>query len=428
MIATLSPSNELEVIDSLGGITREWIQTLPQELKDEALYRLCKVVEAKPTLVESFALNQVLYRTISGGTFTESADNVAARTGCDRKTVLKGLAIAVEQNILEKSDRPGTSTEYFWEPVEEWKPEPLRVVRNKDTQKIEGNLVQFPKTTLDEELPVGGVVLNTDDHEMDTNNNIVVVSLKELEQQQQEQVRVPVEDTPKNSHWKYVGQGLPRVYLPPELDGDTGSKIESIHEATSRPRQGIIKEAVDLLYNRLNHIPSVLQEKPTPRLTPISVVAPTVVGIPDEVLVALASAGIDLGMGAAERLWMKFSDKFEDALAYTIAQDEAGKIRESKSGYFRRSLEEGWNLKLSPKQNQKEKDIPLASRGTEQQAWYEWACATGVCDGKPYNDLSPTWNGEIGVFVYSPAPNPMLPPWVIMPISQAIREFPTQTK
>ncbi len=54
--------------------------------------------------------------------------------------------------------------------------------------------------------------------------------------------------------------------MPPELDRETGSKIESIHEATSRPRQGIIKEAVDLLYNQINRIPNTVDVKP-PRLT-----------------------------------------------------------------------------------------------------------------------------------------------------------------
>ncbi|MBO3464282.1 hypothetical protein G4P69_37720, partial [Aetokthonos hydrillicola CCALA 1050] len=148
-------------------ISLEWIQTLPPELKDAALYRLCKTVEAKPTLVESFTLNQVLYRTISGNSFTESAENVAARTGCDRKTILKGLNQAVEQNILEKNERPGTSTEYSFKPVEEWLPEP--VVRKTDirTKKV----VEFPKVQNTEELQLSSneeVVHETDYHQTDT--------------------------------------------------------------------------------------------------------------------------------------------------------------------------------------------------------------------------------------------------------------------
>ena len=172
MIACSTPQTEQDVVDQRVGITREWIQSLPAELKDEALYRLCKTIEVKPTLVESFTLNQVLYRTISGGTFTESADNVALRTGCDRKTILKGLALAVDQNILEKNDRPGTSTEYFWEPVEEWKPEPVRVVRNKDIRTKP--TIEFPSSQDTDEAGIEPqltsnleVVLNTDYPETD---------------------------------------------------------------------------------------------------------------------------------------------------------------------------------------------------------------------------------------------------------------------
>ncbi|MBO3461223.1 hypothetical protein G7B40_037560 [Aetokthonos hydrillicola Thurmond2011] len=165
MITTLSPQSIFDTVDP--GITKEWIQSLPPELKDAALYRLCKVVESKPTLCESFTLNQILYRTISGNSFTESAENVASRTGCDRKTILKGLNQAVEQNILEKNERPGTSTEYSFKPVEEWLPEP--VVRKTDirTRKI----VEFPKVQDTEELQLSSneeVVHETDYLQTDT--------------------------------------------------------------------------------------------------------------------------------------------------------------------------------------------------------------------------------------------------------------------
>ena len=249
------PTFELDFA-STQQVSLEWIQSLPLELKDAALYRLCKIVEAKPTLVELFTLSQVLYRTISGNTFTESAESVAARTGCDRKTILKGLHQAVEQNILSENKRPGTSNEYSFKPGQEWLPEP---VHNKDTQKIGGNnLVQFPTET-NVDIVADVPVHNKDDHETDLNT---VVVINELLEQEQLEVSVPTEDGSRK-HWKYVGQGLPRVYIPPELDQDTGNKIESIHQATHRPRQGIIKEAVDLLYDRLNRIPSVAVDKPT---------------------------------------------------------------------------------------------------------------------------------------------------------------------
>ncbi len=91
-------------------ITDEWIQNLPPELKDAALYRFCKMVEAKPTLVESFTLSQVLYRTISGNTFTESAESVAARTGCDPP---QGGSASLSQNNPQGTP-PSSFPEHPW--------------------------------------------------------------------------------------------------------------------------------------------------------------------------------------------------------------------------------------------------------------------------------------------------------------------------
>ncbi|MBO3463464.1 hypothetical protein G7B40_039330 [Aetokthonos hydrillicola Thurmond2011] len=199
-------------------ITIEWIQSLPPELKDAALYRLCKVVEAKPTLVESFTLNQVLYRTISGNTFTESADNVAARTGCDRKTILKGLNQAVEQNILEKNERPGTSTEYSFKPVEEWLPEP--VVRKTDirTKKV----VEFPGIQGTEEVgnepqlaSIQGVVHNTD---------------------------YPETDTP--SIWRSNPDGSRYAQVPPIYDQEIGVEIQRQMDEEGLTAQSVVGRAI----------------------------------------------------------------------------------------------------------------------------------------------------------------------------------------
>ena len=342
-----------------------------------------------------------------------------------RKTILKGLNQAVEQNILEKNERPGTSTEYSFKPVEEWLDSP--VVRNKDIRKnqvIEFPLLQYitepQETEEDEVVPIA------DDPETDLNTVVVINKL--LEETTTEEVNVHSSDRAKSGHWKYVGQGLPRVYMPPELDQYTGKKIESIHEATKEPRQFIIKNAVDLLYNKLNQIPSLMEEerKPAP-FTAVSAVngaIGTQSTIPDHVMQALKEAGIHLNVGVAERLWLKYSNKFEDAIAYTIAQDEAGKIKQSKEGFFRKSLESGWSFTQSPKHNEERKQVPTRSLTPEQQQWYEWACEFGVCDGKPVADLAPSWNGDLGVFVFVPAPNPALSPWVIKPISIAMREFP----
>ncbi len=125
----------------------------------------------------------------------------------------------------------------MFKPVEEWLPEP--VVHIKDTQKIGGdNLVQFPTETK-EDIVETEPVQNMDYPETDT-NTVVVNELLELST---EEVSVPRSDG-SGKHWKYVGQGLPRMYIPPELDQDTGLKIESIHEATKEPRQFIIKHAL----------------------------------------------------------------------------------------------------------------------------------------------------------------------------------------
>ncbi|MDF5725054.1 MAG: hypothetical protein PUP91_32310 [Rhizonema sp. PD37] len=393
--------------DSLGGVTLEWIQTLPPELKDTALYRLCRAVESKPTLVESFSLNQVMYRTISGGTFTESADHVAKRTGCDRKTILKGLSIAVSQNILGKSDRPGTSSEYFFKPVEEWEPEPVHITDTR-TKKV----LEFPRsleesqdfTVRQLDSVETELVLNVDSLETDS-NNVVVLKDKTTT------VSVYSEDTSKSSHWKYVGQGLPRVYFPPELDADTGLKIESIHSATKEPRQFIIRNAVDLLYNQLVEIPSIeLEQKISSKST-----------IPDDVMQALEEAGIHLNLGVSERLWLKYSDSFEDAISYTVAQGEAGKIKQSKEGFFRKSLEEGWSFTLY--QNQKRCAVSIRSLTEEQQQWYNWACVTGVCDDVPVRNL-PEKMGQIAVLIPIKDRRPVDPPHDLVIIDVAMREYP----
>jgi len=220
MIACSTPLTELDAVDFPAGITREWIQSLPAELKDEALLRWCKTVEAKPTLVESFTLNQVLYRTISGLTFTESADNVAARTGCDRKTVLKGLAQAVEQNILDKNERPGTSTEYFFKSIEEWKPEPPRVVRKTDirTHKV----IEFPATQNTDEAGI----------ELQIPSNLEVVHITDY----------PETDTP--TIWRSNPDATRYCQIPPIHDQETGVEIQRQMDAEGLTAQKVVSRAV----------------------------------------------------------------------------------------------------------------------------------------------------------------------------------------
>ncbi|MBA3920672.1 MAG: hypothetical protein H0X31_02765 [Nostocaceae cyanobacterium] len=216
-------------------ISFELIQTLPQSVKDAALYKLCKIVEAKPTLVESFALNQVLYRTISGGVFTESADSAAKRTGCDRKTILKGLNQAVKQNILEENRRAGTSNEYRFQPIEEWLPEP--VVLSKDYPK--NNLVQFPSTENSQPPVETEPVLTTDDHITDSNTVVIINNL--LEEQQQE-VNNPVEDTP--TIWRRNPDASRYCQIPPIADQNTGVEIQRQMDIEGLTAQKVVSRAI----------------------------------------------------------------------------------------------------------------------------------------------------------------------------------------
>ncbi|MBO3461202.1 hypothetical protein G7B40_037665 [Aetokthonos hydrillicola Thurmond2011] len=231
MITTLSPQSIFDTVDP--GITKEWIQSLSPELKDAALYRLCKTVEAKPTLVESFTLNQVLYRTISGNSFTESAEHVAARTGCDRKTILKGLNQAVEQNILEKNERPGTSTEYSFKPVEEWLPEP--VVRKTDirTRKV----VEFPKVQDTEKVETepqlasnDGVVHDTDYEDFSSNTD-------------HQAIRV-VHETDTPTIWRSNPDGRRFCQIPPIHDQEIGVEIQRQMEQEGLTAQSVVRRAI----------------------------------------------------------------------------------------------------------------------------------------------------------------------------------------
>jgi hypothetical protein len=193
-------------------VTLAWIQTLPPELKDAALYRLCKVVEAKPTMVESFTLSQVLYRTISGNSFTESAENVASRTGCDRKTILKGLNQAVEQNILEKNERPGTSTEYSFKPVEEWLPEPVRKTDIR-TRKF----VEFPGIQDTEEA----------------GNEVQLTSIQGV-----------VHETDTPTIWRSNPDGRRFCQIPPIHDQEIGVEIQRQMDEEGLTAQSVVGRAI----------------------------------------------------------------------------------------------------------------------------------------------------------------------------------------
>ncbi|MDF5714261.1 MAG: hypothetical protein PUP93_10285 [Rhizonema sp. NSF051] len=216
-------------------LSSEWIDNLSPEAQKAVIQRFCRIIESKPTLCESFALNQALYRTISGNSFTESASRAAQRTGCDRKTILKGLAQAVEQNILSENKRPGTSNEYFFKPIEEWKPEP--VVHKKDTPKV----IRFPSTenpgTQVETVPDQ----NLDDPNLDPNNVIVV---NKILNKQQEQVSIPI--TAGNTIWRSLPDGNRYAQVPPIYDQAVGVEIQRQMDESGLTAQSIVGRAIAL--------------------------------------------------------------------------------------------------------------------------------------------------------------------------------------
>ncbi|MDF5733850.1 MAG: hypothetical protein PUP92_39240, partial [Rhizonema sp. PD38] len=161
---------------------------------------------------------------------------------CDRKTILKGLSIAKEQNIIEEYKQPGTSSEYWFKPVEEWLPEPVVRITHIRTKKV----IEFPKIQDTEKVGIeqqlagnDGVVLKTDDHEMNANNNIVVnKTLKE----QQHDVSVPVLDTP--SIWRGLPDGNRYAQIPPIHDQAVGVEIQRQMEQEGLTAQSVVSRAI----------------------------------------------------------------------------------------------------------------------------------------------------------------------------------------
>ncbi|MDF5716286.1 MAG: hypothetical protein PUP93_20995 [Rhizonema sp. NSF051] len=239
MIPIITDSADFEPEDSqsqnlaFNQVSLEWIDSLSPELLKTVVCRFCKIVESKPTLCESFALNQVLYRMISGNSFTESASSVAQRTGCNRKTILKGLDQAVEQNILELNLRSGTSNEYFFKPVEEWLPQP--VVHKKDTPKV----IPFPSTENLETPVETEPVQNLDDPNSDPNS---VVVNKLINKQQQLEVSIPITDIP--SIWRSLPDGNRYAQIPPIHDQDTGVEIQRQMDEEGLTAQKVVGRAI----------------------------------------------------------------------------------------------------------------------------------------------------------------------------------------
>ena len=179
-----------------------------------------------------------------------------------RKTILKGLHQAVEQNILSENKRPGTSTEYSFKPVEEWKSEPVVHIKDIRTKKV----IEFPIIQNTEEVgnelqltltgsPVTyggkpafsagltsnlGVVHNMDDHETDSNNVIVINNLKE----QQEEVSIPATDTP--TIWRRNHDATRYCQIPPIYDQEIGVEIQRQMDSEGLTAQSVVKRAIAL--------------------------------------------------------------------------------------------------------------------------------------------------------------------------------------
>ncbi len=157
-----------------------------------------------------------------------------------RKTILKGLHQAVEQNILEENKRPGTSNEYSFKPVEEWLPEPVRI---KDTQKIGGDIrVQFPTETKQDIVETEPVPI-VDDHIMDANTVVVINNLLKEEEQQKE-VSVPAADSP--TIWRRNPDATRYCQIPPIYDQDTGVEIQRQMDSEGLTAQSVVTRAIAL--------------------------------------------------------------------------------------------------------------------------------------------------------------------------------------
>ena len=340
------PTFELDC--SAQQVSLEWIQSLPPELKDAALLRFCKTVEARATLCESFALNQVLYRTISGNTFTESAESVASRTGCDRKTILKGLAQAVSQNILEENKRPGTSNEYSFKPVEEWLPEPPVRINDIRNNKI----IEFHKTHCTElaEInlpPSDGVVHIKDDPETDLNTVIVINNL--LEEEQQLEVSVPVVDSP--SIWRRLPSGNRYAQIPPIYDQDTGVEIQRQMDSEGLTAQKVVSRAI-----AFSKVPLMLLEafgaiasKLALGLSKVDFVAPKRQNKADseEVLVSLQlsktldTIGVKFVPGQLEKCLREYGEDVMLNAANELKRTGVLTNKENPTGYFLGCLKNG---------------------------------------------------------------------------------------
>ncbi|MDF5724357.1 MAG: hypothetical protein PUP91_28620 [Rhizonema sp. PD37] len=234
--------------------------TSPDLLKTFGLDRLETLIQRVTQLVEkgvppaglAMAL-QIWYRTLSGNQFNESIESVTKRANFSRNYALRGLAILQQLNIITRTKRHGFSDEYEFTDCSLWE-KYSPPIPNRDTLESRGDLIQFP--TEDNYEPVETEPIPDKDDPVEDTNVVIVNELTEIKETTTE-VNNPVKDTPKNTRWRYNGNGIGRLYQPDEVDDETGMMIERLHKETLRTRPNIIKDGVKLLFDSVSRFDQI---------------------------------------------------------------------------------------------------------------------------------------------------------------------------
>ena len=427
--------------------------------------------------------------------------------------------------LLKRTRDQAPEREYWFKPVEEWLPEPVVRIKEIRTKKV----LEFPKILDTEEVGIeqqlasnDEVVLITDDHETDANNNHVVVSKILIEQQQH--VSIPITDTP--SIWRSLPDGNRYAQIPPIYDQDTGVEIQRQMESEGLTAQSVVRRAIafskvpllvlealasvgsrlldacsqtesELLKGEnkpdsedvevvvsiqlsltltamgvvlttkqmrhclteygedamldatvqlrksgeivtqenkegyfLNYLQNAVRGEPLevkqrsvvtpkkPGMTAIKSIANvTAAPFPTEIMLLLKNADIHLVPAKAEKLWAAYSEKFAEAIAYVDQKAKEGKVA-NREGCFVKCLEEGWLVKKPESEKRDPHTLTL-----EQQQWYDWACMTGICINTPVKHL-PTLMGSLAVPIPIKDRRPFDPPYDLVAINVAMREYP----
>ena len=376
------------------------LTTAPDLLKTLGLDRLETLIQRVAQLVEkgvppaglAMAL-QIWYRTLSGKEFNESIESVTKRANFSRNYALRGLAILQQLSIVTRTKRHGFSDEYEFTDCSLWE-KYAAPIPDRDTPKPVPNLMQF--STEDNLEPVETEPIPDRDNPVEDTNIVIVNKLIEKKETTTE-VNNPVRAIPKNTRWRYNGNGVGRLYQPDEVDDETGMMIERLHSETLRARPNIIKDGVKLLFD--------------------SVLGKTKSSIPQPVLDALQEISVTTNDTIAKMFQEYGEDKFVNAIAYQKTQRV-----DDPNRYFVKCLKGGWGVGGS----EKVANLPLHSESRltiEQQKWYEWACATGVCLDVLERNL-PEKMGQIAVQIPIKNRRPNDPPYDLMIIGVAMREYP----